>query len=35
MTEPEFLRMNKPAFAGGRRRPIPPGAIDQHHQQQQ
>ncbi len=35
MTEPEFLRMNKPAFAGGRRRPRPPGAIDQHHQQQQ
>jgi transglutaminase-like putative cysteine protease len=35
ITEPEFLRMNKPAFAGGRRRPPSPGAIDQQHQQQQ
>jgi transglutaminase-like putative cysteine protease len=33
--EPEFLRMNKPAFAGGRRRPPTPGSIDQQHQQQQ
>ncbi|HZZ37093.1 MAG TPA: transglutaminase family protein [Caulobacteraceae bacterium] len=33
--EPEFLRMSKPSFVGGRRRTSSAALIDQHHQQQQ
>ncbi len=35
VVEPEFLRMSKPSFVGGRRRTSSAALIDQHHQQQQ
>ena len=35
LAEPEFLRMNKPTFQGGRRRSSSAALIDQQHQQQQ